>query len=99
MIKLIIGIAIGLVVGLVLGIIVCIKLNNDWADACLEINKEWGDYCKRLIKKYYEDEENSEEESCTDCKWYGTFTCECPTHCTVDSKIAWEVTSAEDKKA
>ena len=30
-----------------------------------------------------------EERECTDCKWYG-FTCECPVHCTQDTKIAWE---------
>lgn len=35
-----------------------------------------------------------EEKKCTDCKWYG-FTCECPVHCTQDTKNAWESATKE----
>ena len=36
----------------------------------------------------------SATKECTDCRWYG-FTCECPVHCTQDTKIAWEPATKE----
>ena len=38
-----------------------------------------------------------EERKCTDCKWYG-LTCECPVHCTQDTKIAWEPATKEGEE-
>ena len=31
-----------------------------------------------------------EEKKCTDCKFYGIFSCECPSPCRSDTKQFWE---------
>jgi len=57
------------------------RLCRDDYDACIGLLENI-----RKCRKINENRDNK----CSDCKWYGIFTCEYPGHCTVEEKYAWE---------